>query len=325
MNRALGASLRRGLKAVSGLGVVIVLLCVGWVFWAYVRAPMPLLDHGPQALLLAGRRDSQAWTPGGEARRILDLTFRGTLPVPLQVVVSLPAEPSGPLPVVVVLGGLEAGRKSLAYVSHHGANALVACDYPQHPAWYEGAPLGELPSIRAAALAMPELVAGLMTWIRVQPWADPGCVSLVGYSFGAAFAPACTRLLEHRGQAPFRLVMAFGGADLPGLFEANVKVRPRLLQWAAGRALGALVRPLEPSLHLPHLRTGALVILGTRDTKVPYRNARLMHDLHGGPKNLLELDALHLDPRRPELSTEVVEASRVWLVSQGAMNDSRTP
>jgi len=52
---------------------------------------------------------------------------------------------------------------------------------------------------------------------------------------------------------------------------------------------------------------------------IPYRNARLMHDLHGGPKSLLELDAPHLDPSRPDLSARVVEASRAWLVAQGAM------
>lgn len=312
--------LRCCLLGVLGLAGAFLLWGAGWVTWAYFRDPMVLLDRGARLLVLVERRETDERIPGGEVRRIQDLTFQATPVGPLRVVVSLPVKIPHPLPVVVVLGGLEAGRKSLSHVPRHGVNALVACDYPQQPSWYEGAPLGELPSIRAAALAMPELVAGLMTWIRSQPWADSGRVSLLGYSFGAVFAPACTRLLEHRGQGPFRLVMAFGGADLPGLFDANVAVHPRPLKWAAGRTLGALVRPLEPSLHLPHLRTGALVILGTGDAKVPYRNARLMHDLHGGPKHLLELNAPHLDPRRPDLSALVVEASRAWLVAQGAMN-----
>lgn len=292
-------------------------LGAGWAGWAYHQDPMALLDLGPQPLRLVGYREFHQ----GANRRIQDLEFLGAPGGPLRVVISLPAEAAGPLPVVVILGGLEAGRESLAYVPVPGANALVACDYPQGPpSWYRGTPLKELPAIRAAALAVPERMAGLMAWIRAQSWADPRRVSLLGYSFGAAFAPACSHLLERRGQAPYRLVLAFGGGDFPTLFDANVNLRPRALQWATGRTLAALVRPLEPSLHLPQVRTKALVILGTVDAKVPYRNARLMYDLHGGPKTLLELEAPHLDPRQPERTARVVEASRVWLVDERAMN-----
>lgn len=297
------------------------LVGAGWFTWMWRRDPMPLLDQGKAALGLVEAREFQGESPSGEPRRYLDLQLSGAPAGVLRAVVSLPRQPPGPLPVVVILGGLEAGRESLAYVPVHGPNALVGCDYPQGPpSWYEGTPLRELPAIREAALAVPERMARLVGWIRGQPWADPRRVSLLGYSFGAAFAPACTRLLETRDMGPFRLVMAFGGADLPGLFDANVQISPRLAQWGAGRALGVLVRPLEPSRHLPHLRTPALVMLGTRDAKVPRRYGRLMYDLHGGQKSLMELEAPHLDPGRPELTAQVVEASRAWLVAEGALN-----
>lgn len=315
--RAVLRMLRLGL-GLAGLGLFTGLVLV---VREYHRDPLPLLDRGDEQLCVSRKYAKHFLTLSGEPREGWDLELLGDAEGPLRASVSLPEGEAGPFPVVVILGGLEVGRQSLQYVGTHGRNALVACEYPRtSDYWYEGAPLKKLPQIRAAALSVPARTSALLAWIRTQSWADKDRVSLLGYSFGADFVPAAARVAEGRGQAPSHLVMAYGGADLPGLFDANVTLRPRALQWAVGRILAAVVRPLEPALHLPYLRGEALFITGLRDHKVPLANARLMQFLKPEPKTVLDLDAGHMDPGNPKLTAEIVGRSREWLIARNAMN-----
>ncbi len=283
---------------------------------------MPLLDRGVPTLAVAAASESSIATASGERRRLIELVLDGAGPGPIRAAVSLPAEPPArPLPALIVLGGLEVGRDSLRYVAVHGPNAIVAPEYPRSATyWYEGTPLAKLPAIRESVLAMPSRTAALAAWIRAQPWADPDRVSLLGYSFGAFFVPACARVARRHDQGFRTLVMAYGGADLPAIFDANVRLRPRVLQWSLGRALAAVVHPIEPALHLPSLSEDALLINGLRDRKVPWASARLMRELKPEPKTSVELDAAHMDPANPALTAEIVRRTREWLIARGALD-----
>jgi hypothetical protein len=311
----------RFLGVIGVLVGAVLLVTTVWAVREFQRDPMPLLDHGLAPLRVAASTASTLTTAAGEARTVLEIELDGVEPGPLRITVSLPARPaSGRLPVLIVLGGLEVGRRSLRYVETHGENALIAVQYPRSATyWYEGTPLAKLPVIRESALAVPSQVASLAAWARLQPWADPQRVSLLGYSFGAFFVPACARVARAHGQAFRTLVMAYGGADLPRVLDANIRLRPRALQWVVGRLLAAIVHPLEPALHLPHLPEEALFVTGLRDRKVPLASARRMQALKPEPKTVIDLDTAHMDPRNPLLIRRIVETTRRWLVARGAL------
>ncbi len=312
---------RRAFQGAAILVAAVVLAMAGWTCREYLRDPMPLLDRGIVPLATASTLEERLATGSGEPRRVLLIELTGVEPGPLKIAVSLPADAGGRLPVLVVLGGLEVGRDSLRYIRVQGRNALVAVEYPRSPTyWYEGTPILKLYRVREAALAMPQQVASLLAWLREQPWADPERVTLLGYSFGAFFVPACARVAAVHGLAPRSLVMAYGGAGLPEVFEANLPLRPRILQWAVARLLSTVLHPMEPALHLPRLRGDALFVTGLRDAKVPLASARLMQSLKPEPKTVIDLDSSHMGPDKPELTAEIVRRSREWLIARGSMS-----
>lgn len=317
--------MRKWAVRVLGMGGGVLLLGLSmlwfWVAREYRRDPMPLLDQPASPLVVRTLRESTFLTAARETRRLLEYELDGAPEGPVRLAISLPVDPGKPLPAVIILGGLDVGKESLRYVDTHGPNALVALAYPRPTKdLYEGKALFKLPRIRRAALAVPSQVCALATWIRVQSWADPRRVSLLGYSFGAMFVPATARVAHVRG-SPFRtLVMAYGGADLPGLLAANSELQPAWVKSLAAHAVGAVVRPLEPALHLPYLHEETLFLSGLRDQRVPLPYARLMQSLKPSPKTILELDEGHMDPSLPDLNRKIVATSQAWLVDRGALD-----
>lgn len=319
--------MRKWVVRILGMGAGLLLslffTLVLWVAREYRRDPMPLLDQPSAPLVIRTYRQSTLLTTAGERRDFFELELDGAPEGPVRLAISLPVETRKPLPVAIILGGLEAGRESLRYVDSHGPNALVALAYPRPTAdLYEGRPLFKLPGIRRAALAVPSQVCALRAWVRGQAWADSRRVSLLGYSFGAIFVPASARVAQVRGIPFSTLVMAYGGADLPGLLAVNSDLKPAWMRPLASRIVGSVVRPLEPALHLPHLKGEVLFLTGLKDEMVPLSLARRMQILKPEPKTVLDLEEGHMGPARPELTRKVIAASRAWLVAQGALDAS---
>ena len=155
----------------AGGGLLLLALALLW-FWVareYRRDPMPLLDQAAASLVVRTLRESTLLTAAGEPRHLLEYELDGAPEGPVRLALSLPMGPERPLPVVVILGGLDVGQESLRYVEVHGPNALAAFAYPRPTQdLYEGKALFKLPRIRRAALAGPSQVCALATWIRVQ-------------------------------------------------------------------------------------------------------------------------------------------------------------
>jgi pimeloyl-ACP methyl ester carboxylesterase len=282
---------------------------------------MPIIDRGVRSPTLLKEQVSEIRTASGESRLLRDLEWDGGELGTIRAAASLPKEPLDKrLPVLIVLGGLEIGKQSLGYVPRHGPCVLVAYQYPGSPTyWYEGPPLLKLGAIRKATLQVPGQVTALLSWIREQPWADPDRLCLMGYSFGAEFVPATWRVADRHGIRLGHSILAFGGADLVLIFQANVDLKPRWFQRAVGRTLAAVVHPIEPELHLPHMKGDALIISGTKDRKIPLASSRRMQEMKPKPKTIVEMDTGHMNPDQPGMIPEIIRISTEWLIARGVL------
>ena len=309
--------------------IVLVLVLAGplwviaWSVWERTRDPLAVIQRRLGHIDATQDSTYTVVTASGETRRFVDMLLQTGSGESIVCTLSLPSDlaPGGEkLPVVLILGGLSSGRMSLKYVQVHGRNVLVGYQYPYtQGTWYENAGPGEIPRIRRAVHAVPAQCSALVEWIQQQPWADAGRVQLLGYSFGALFTPAALRVMQADHLTIPTATIAFGGADLGAIGAQNIggpRGARKLVVWLAASAL----RPIEPELHLPHLRGEFLLISGTHDAMIPVRCAQRLQDLTPDPKTIVNLDAEHLDPRRPEQMQLVVQINRTWLLERGAVN-----
>jgi fermentation-respiration switch protein FrsA (DUF1100 family) len=100
---------------------------------------------------------------------------------------------------------------------------------------------------------------------------------------------------------------------------ANLELRPRWLRRLLVEGLALWVRPVEPALHLPHLRGEFLFINGKRDLQIPAASALKMHRLTPEPKTVVWLEAGHMNPDNPALLLEIIRISRNWMIQRKAM------
>lgn len=304
------------------LVLLLVAMGLGWGAWQYQlhRDPMSVLDRGPAVYRVVSEEVADGVTQDGEQRTFRHVTLDAALAFPVRFTVSMPGESSGKFPAVLILGGLEIGRESLGYLAHHGRNVLLAYQYPgEGEAWYQGAWVRRIPDMRRAALEVPAQVEIVLAWICNQAWAEPERISLMGYSFGAVFLPACLRLAQAHGCRLGPTVVAYGGADLPSLFERNLGLHPRWLRRVSARFLAWALRPLEPTLHGPHLRGPFLFINGKRDALIPPANALALQASVPGRHTVVWLEAGHMNPGDPLLLAQIVRLSRSWLVERKAL------
>lgn len=242
---------------------------------------------------------------------------------PIGLTVSLPDPlPERPLPVLVVLGGANTGRKNLRQVPTAGTYVLVGYDWPLPRKLPKGLDLVcALPGLYPQVLEVPGQVAAVVGWLAGKSWADAGRVSLLGFSLGALVAPAAQRVARSSGHDIGWTVLAYGGAGLGDMLAAHPKAN---LGWSrpwVGAAANLLLRPIEPAEHLPQLSGRFLVIGGSEDQLVPRPSFEKLKELTPEPKTVVVLGGGHIGTkaRQQALLEEIVALTRRWLIDQGAV------
>jgi pimeloyl-ACP methyl ester carboxylesterase len=269
--------------------------------------PIVNMDHG--------------WSEGDRVMRrvVLDAGDAGqagltvSLPYPL---------PDRPMPVVLVLGGLATGEANLRQIRNAGDNVVVGYDWPISARLPSGLEMLQVaPELHRRVLSAPGQIAAAIAWATAQPWADPGRVSLLGFSLGTLAAPAAQRIAAAEGHHVGWTVLAYGGADLGSLLAAHPRLEPKWAAPALAFLADRLFAPIEPAAHLPHL-TGRFLVLGGRgDTLIPEGSARRMRELTPEPKTivLLEGDHMGVGAQQQPLLDRIVAVSRRWLIDQKAV------
>jgi hypothetical protein len=286
-----------------------------------IRQPLEVLIIEPENLVLS-QIDQQPVQLRNEQRVYHNVVLQDENLGIIRFTISLPKERTDKkLPVIFVLGGLEIGRESLGYIKDQGQNAYVSYEYPYSPEyWYEGMTLIEIAAIRKAVMLVPSQMLAVMNWVLSQEWADTTRYSLLGYSFGAIFVPTVQRYAQINSLDIPTTVIAYGGTDIYRLLMSNIKITPLWLRSVLGYLAARAIWPMEPDLHLPHLEGRFLILNGLYDTQIPESSWRELQRITPSEKKIINLEADHMRPSRPELTDRLVRISRRWLLEQGAIN-----
>jgi hypothetical protein len=70
---------------------------------------------------------------------------------------------------------------------------------------------------------LPNEVAGLITWVRRQPWIDPDRVSLTGVSLCAVALPVIQWDATNAGDQSSSSIITYRGIDIHALARADLK------------------------------------------------------------------------------------------------------
>jgi hypothetical protein len=304
--------------SVAGLSIFLVLV-LGYAWWSTWRDPLAALPPPDLTPTLAQRSVEPR---GGRRLEHVRLDARGLGRI--RIVVSLPEPlPNRKLPVVVVLGGVKAGERSVRHIPAIGENVVIGYDWPIPARLPKGfALLQHVPTFRDHVLSIPGQVATVIRWAQEQEWSDPSRVSLLGFSLGAVAVPAAQRLAAQHGVTIGWTVLAYGGAPIGALLEAQRKVRGRWFAPVLSRLADLVLWPVEPSTHLPHLTGRFLVLEGRDDPLIPAPAAARLRDLTPRPKRIVAFDGGHMGigPAQEALLAAVIAESHAWLIRNGAVS-----
>lgn len=260
--------------------------------------------------------------PGGERRVFRRVKVRTANLGTAAFTVSEPAgAPAGPLPLVVILAGFRTGGDALRLLPDHGNALLAAFEYPYSVERWESEPKWtQVPAARRAVLRVPAQVAAVKEWLRRSGRVDADRSALLGFSFGAVFAPAAQAAAADQGE-PFRAVgLAYGGAGIERMVRESLDLAPAWLDAAAAKAVAASVSPVEPARHLPGLPGSFLLVHGREDPRIPAASADRLTRLTPRPREVVRLDSGHLHPSREGLLRRLGTVFRAWLAEEGVLD-----
>jgi hypothetical protein len=297
--------MRRGIALAAGAGGIA--LAAGLLWWEQGSPASPSIlarvavaaDTSPNA---AFRLD----------RVVIATTNGGRVTCTLRLPVPPPASHSriG----VVLLGGIETGRRAALLVGPSFDGVVLSCDYPwRDPTRLSAARfLLTLPAIRREVLSTPNALRVAADYLLSRPEVDTSGLAAVGASLGVP--PVAAWAAQDGRAAAVALVM--GGADLAGILEANIgsEVRWKVLRRPVAAILGWLLRPIDPGRTVGQVAPRPVLIIGAAgDERIPRRSTDLLFAAAREPKALQWVEGRHLLPRDTALLRVITDSTLAWV------------
>jgi len=300
----------------------IALLIVGGVGWLFYQ--------GTASGLLGRKGHLQQVTslPVGAdgVSELFDLTLRSSTGGVVRAMLRVPRGGSPPYPGVVLVGGMELGRRVAAL---RGLDAIaryaviVSPDYPIQVDARALAGLGLLaagPRLRAAALDLVAQVSLQVDYLLSRRDVARDRVFLVGSSFGAP-AVVIAGGIDPR---PAAVIALYGGGHVGSLVSHVLTLgRDGISPWQAslaGHGLALLLLPLEPTRYAGRIAPRPLLMVnGARDTLIPRANADALYAAAREPKDILWMASEHVHPDEAELIGAVSGWIAAWLAKRGLL------
>ncbi len=316
------SALVRGLKrAAIAILLAFVVLAASVVIWVvYPRSPAPdAAFYGIKGTLARVETRSRDDVGGTITEDLVIVSDTG---LELRALVRRPARADGPLAAVVLLGGIESGRRGLLRIDTDRYPFLwLALDYPyelpQGALSYRDA-WGEL---RRATSGAKRTVAGLMLaldYLMSREDVDPERIVAGGGSLGS-FPVVLAGAMDDRFSA---VVLLYGGGDVPRIIERNLPWESATLKRLAVEGLNPWLGPLEPTKFVGRIAPRPLLMVnGTGDTMFPRSSVEALYESAGEPKELVWLETPHRIIDRPEDLNRALAEATTWLAEHGFLGD----
>ncbi|MCP4725088.1 MAG: prolyl oligopeptidase family serine peptidase [bacterium] len=245
-----------------------------------------------------------------------DLHLKGEKIPLIKCVVRVPAGDK-PLPLMIILGGVERGRDVINLVADVDLASkfiFASFDYP-----YDGKMsklsviefLTAVPAIREACFNTVPAILMLIDHLETLEEVDSENIFVTGGSFGSFFAIAAAAL-DQRIKAAASL---YGGGDIAMLIRENSKEVPSFLRGTAGYLAESLLYPVEPLRHIHRIAPRhVLIVNGKNDRQIPRESVQKLYNKAGQPKSLIWFDSDHIHPTKRNLLSELTEVVAEWVI-----------
>ncbi|MBL6749756.1 MAG: hypothetical protein ISP90_04505 [Nevskia sp.] len=242
---------------------------------------------------------------------------------------------NGPLPAIVVLGGLERGAAVLDLLPRTDEAVLVGFDYPvavpQALPWTELLPLAR--RLERGVRETVEILARLHALLLQRGDIDGSRLSLVGVSLGAPFAVIGAAGSGYRG-----VVVIDGFGDLPRTVRHQFqrRWRPRYgvigdaMAWLAQTALLQLIDLPAPEESARRLQANQRVYMlnAEQDEFVPQRSREALEEALRQSRAVLTVETVpgrHVRGDDERTIRQLYALARDWMRRQGLLDRSTAP
>lgn len=282
------------------------------------------IDYRDRFIDLHGTLTEARETFVGEAEghRLYELSIETSNGIRTDGFMKVPADASGRCPAFLILGGLRTGRNNLEYIHSTRGIVLLALDYPYGGkittmnAWEF---IRWIPEIRCAVIKTVPATMAAIDYLLSRDDVDPDRIIVIGGSLGAFFVPAHAAVDKRSAAA----IMIFGAADIQAVLSATTEI-PRFLAGPAGWLGAVLVSPVEPLKYLGDITPRPLLLIsGTRDSEIPLKCSRLLHETAAEPKTVRWVDTGHVTIRDREFHELIKRELIDWLVQEGLVERER--
>jgi len=231
---------------------------------------------------------------------------------PVRYYLSLPGK-SGKFPAVIVIGGLETGKKSVEIASELAGERdliLMGMDYPYHGkrSFRGWDVLPSIPALRKAGLDSVRGVVMMVDYLYQREDVVQEKIVLIGVSLGAPISIVAGGIDEriaavgalYGGGNIRRMVASVTGSSIAG--------------WTAGM----LLAPVEPLDYVARISPRPLLMINSpEDEFIPYICTEQLYHKAGEPKKLIPLKTGHVLPDKTALLKELISYVDVWLDEEG--------
>ena len=276
-----------------------------------------------------GRLLRASLTPAGadDVSDLFDLVLQSSTGSVVRAMVRVPRGAAAPYPAVVLVDGMEIGRRVAALKGLDAIARYAVIVSPDYPIQVDRRPLEGIgllsagPRLRSAAFDLVAQIGLQVDYLLSRGDVASTRIFLVGSSFGA---PAVV-IAGGVDPRPAAVIALYGGGDVGGLASHVLRLggREALPPWQAavvGWGLALLLMPLEPTRYVARIAPRpVLMVNGTEDSLIPRANVDALFGAAREPKEILWMRSEHVRPDEAELIGAVSKWLAAWLARRGLL------
>ncbi len=319
--------MRKALKIIGGVLLVLVVLLLAAKMWAdatYFNDYTPSLPFNVQVQETGVVEGTIAFfgitRPRHFEKVLFTMDTRANESMP--VLLTLPVERTGRVPVIVFLHGIGQSKGFLEEICSpfNQAGFAMACfdQSMQGERKVKGGLLQSAVAFRKRPWKTINDARRLIDYLQTHPAIDPERIYLVGASYGAITGTSLTAF-EKRIRAG---VLVVGGANLKVMLDAPLiknGIGNAALHWLGKQIVSFMMKPADP-MHYAAQTAGTPMLMqnGSRDTLVTPEAGEELFKALGEPKEIRWYPCDHpgLDKSDAAIIVQILDEGLEWLLLQ---------